>query len=366
MRIAKENDSNKKLIYEKQVQIKKLQYDKTELINDIDSTNLLKNKKVMLSENIESEIKKLREKFSETSNLIFDGNENCSMCGQRLPDADIDKLKKDFLINQQNRMAEIRKAGLDKKDQLENTKDQISSLEVKLKEFNETLNDLNKQILERKEILENTTSYFSPNIIIDDQKIKAIDNEIESLSAYISDGSEDTLMKDLKNKRDILQKELMAVNNRLVKKTLIEEYLLEIENLKEKGKDITQHIVDIEKEEFIMLQFSKTRSAECERRINGLFEYVTFKLFDVTQDGNEFETCIPFVDGVPYSVQNNASQINAGLDVIRQLSYFYSITPPIFIDNRESVNEIILMKNQIINLVVTKEQNLNITNHGTD
>lgn len=96
------------------------------------------------------------------------------------------------------------------------------------------------------------------------------------------------------------------------------------------------------------------------KRINAKFKFVTFRLFEYTLDGNPVETCIPLVDGVPYGSANTAGQVNAGLDIINALCDFYGICAPIFIDNRESVNEIIPVASQIINLVVTNDNKLTI------
>ena len=69
-----------------------------------------------------------------------------------------------------------------------------------------------------------------------------------------------------------------------------------------------------------------------------------------------FESCIPTnKEGIPISTVNNAQQINAGLDIINVLCKFHNVTAPIFIDNREGVNDLIETQSQIINLVVSKE-----------
>ena len=85
---------------------------------------------------------------------------------------------------------------------------------------------------------------------------------------------------------------------------------------------------------------------------------VTFKLFDYTIDGNEVETCVPLVNGVPFGTANTAGQINAGLDIINALVRFHGVSAPIFIDGRESVNRLIPTESQIINLVVTNDKEL--------
>lgn len=150
------------------------------------------------------------------------------------------------------------------------------------------------------------------------------------------------------------------VSTRLAKRGAIERCNNEIADLEAHGKDVAQQIADIEREEYTVEQFNKTKVLECEKRINAKFHFVTFRLFDYTLDGNPVETCIPLCNGVPYGSANTASQVNAGLDIINALCAFYGVCAPIFIDNRESVNEIIPVQSQVINLVVTNDNKLTI------
>ena len=131
--------------------------------------------------------------------------------------------------------------------------------------------------------------------------------------------------------------------------------------LEARGKDLAQQIADIEREEYTIQQFTKIKIDECEKRINAKFRCVAFRLFDYTLEGNPVETCIPLIGGVAYGSANTAAQVNAGLDIINALSRFYGVSAPIFIDNRESVNEIIPTQSQIINLVVTNDKQLSIS-----
>jgi hypothetical protein len=92
-----------------------------------------------------------------------------------------------------------------------------------------------------------------------------------------------------------------------------------------------------------------------------MFEIVKFQLFDKTNDGNEFEVCIPLSKaGVPIAATNTAEKINAGLDIIRTLSGFYNVSAPVFIDNSEAVNRFIDINTQMVYLEVTKEKVLTI------
>lgn len=151
-----------------------------------------------------------------------------------------------------------------------------------------------------------------------------------------------------------------ALVERYSKRHTIARCETEIANLESRGKELAQMIADAEREEYTVEQFTRTKVDECENRINAMFKFVSFRLFDYTIDGNAVETCIPTIGGIPYGSANTASKINAGLDIINTLCKFYGVCAPIFIDNRESINEIVETESQIINLVVTRDKFLTI------
>ena len=92
---------------------------------------------------------------------------------------------------------------------------------------------------------------------------------------------------------------------------------------------------------------------------------VKLQLFDYTIEDakkeNPIECCTPLINGVPDGTANKAARVNAGLDIINVLCRFYGVTAPIFIDNRESINDVIPTESQIINLKVTDDKKLVIT-----
>lgn len=116
---------------------------------------------------------------------------------------------------------------------------------------------------------------------------------------------------------------------------------------------MAQQIANVEKEQFVIENFIKAKVDALENVVNSKFKFVKFKMFDEQINGGLRETCEVMVNGVPYSDANTASKINAGLDIINVLSEHYQISAPIFIDNRESVTELIQCESQIINLIVS-------------
>ena len=87
---------------------------------------------------------------------------------------------------------------------------------------------------------------------------------------------------------------------------------------------------------------------------------VHWKLFDTTLDGNEYEVCIPIIDGVSYGTCNTAKQVNAGIDITNTLARHYEVYAPMFIDRAESVNTFIASNAQMIFLQVTTDCQLTV------
>ena len=217
--------------------------------------------------------------------------------------------------------------------------------------------------------------------------IFAIDNEIAQLSAskaysnvpampdVVPAINADKEIINLRNKATDLQNQLNqeitapATSDLSERKRAIEDnirnnkvWLADRERIANNNKRIAElekeytesqaQLAELEGVEYNIQQFSKARIEQVESRINGMFNLVKFKMFEQQINGGEIETCEATVNGVPFSDLNDAMKINAGLDIINAISRANGIVAPIFIDNRESVCEIVSGLAQIVNLIV--------------
>ena len=144
----------------------------------------------------------------------------------------------------------------------------------------------------------------------------------------------------------------------LSKKEAIERNNARISELETMMRKQSQEYAELEGIEFTITSFSKARIEAVERKINGMFKTVKFKMFEQQINGGEVETCEAIVGGVPFSDLNDAGKINAGLDIINAICDFEGVYAPIVIDNAESVNELLPTKSQQIRLVVSKDKKL--------
>lgn len=163
---------------------------------------------------------------------------------------------------------------------------------------------------------------------------------------------------ELTEQKNTLVSEIDAIKTKLRNK----EVNLNVDNrviqLKNKQSELAQEIAGVEKELFVVEKFNKLKIQNLEESVNNRFKYVKFKLFESQINGGESEVCEVLVDGVPFSSANTAGKLNAGIDIINVLCEFYQINAPIWIDNRESITELIETNSQVINLFVSPLDNV--------
>ena len=157
-----------------------------------------------------------------------------------------------------------------------------------------------------------------------------------------------TQIKELRSKADQLKKELYQ-------KEANETANKRIKHLQSELKRLSSEYADLEKLEIVMEQFNRQKSDMMIEKINSKFSLVKWLMYRPLVNGGEEEYCECSVDGTPYSALNNAMRVNASLDIIKTFSSIYKVYAPIFIDNRESVTEIIDIDSQVISLIVSPD-----------
>lgn len=123
--------------------------------------------------------------------------------------------------------------------------------------------------------------------------------------------------------------------------------------LDKEAATLAQEKAALQTEEALIDDFVRCRMEEVERRVNGLFDGVEFRMYKTLVNGEKEPDCVAYIGGVRYQDKNHAGQINAGLAVINALCAFHGVTAPIIVDYAESVNDFIPVKSQLVRLVVT-------------
>ena len=88
-------------------------------------------------------------------------------------------------------------------------------------------------------------------------------------------------------------------------------------------------------------------------------------MFEPQINGGVKDVCQATYNGVAVNKGlNTAATINVGLDIVNALSTYYGVTAPVFIDNAESITNIIDSDSQLIKMYVTPQENLTVEKEG--
>lgn len=239
----------------------------------------------------------------------------------------------------------------------------IDTLKVHIEKIVQDIELLQKQYtwrMEEHEVKKIELKAFEIPPFTSDPEYVAMEEELAALEiSYRSDDGAEA-RKELKDLEMQLKAEITTLKAQLAYKDQNERQKARIAELQGELKDKAQRHAEQEGIEFLCELFKKTKAELLESSINKKFRNVSFKLFSPQINGGMSDTCEALINGVPFSGANTASQLNAGIDIINSLNEYYQVHCPLFLDNRESVNEIIPTESQVISLFVTKDKALKV------
>jgi len=332
--------------------------------NGLSSLNLelksLNDKLKSLEKSIED--KRNQWNIENAKELSFDNDSfDCPTCKRALEDVDSKKtlLIENFKNQKSNNLSTINNEGKLLAQQKTAVETSITTLRERISKGEELSKNLSLEIINIETNIENASKTVSETPLQDFSKLvenALLENvEYQNIKKEIGIKEVDNTtinpinIDDLKADRIAVENQIKNIDTQLAIEGQIEVSTKRISELENQESELAQQISDIEREQFTIENFIKKKIDTLESLINKKFSYVKFKLFET-----QVECCHALIDGVPFSDSNTASKINAGLDIINTLCEFYKITAPIFIDNRESIVNIIDCKSQIVNLIVSK------------
>lgn len=157
-----------------------------------------------------------------------------------------------------------------------------------------------------------------------------------------------------------LQAKLNELNALLHTGTMIKNKRNRIAELEQQEQQLNAQLTQLEGQDCAAESLLQCTIEELERKVNALFSFVTFTMFDHKINGALKPICECTVNGVPYSDLNNADRINAGIDIINAMCRYKGVYAPCFIDNAESINNVLPMQSQRIDLIVSTDNELQV------
>lgn len=304
---------------------------------------------------IETNFKELQDKQFEYIATNF-----CETCGQELPAEQIESVKQKALekFNQEKaydlevlakRKDETLAEGKKIKPIIEKIQSEIDKYQKYVEDASKKSEKIKVEIDEFKEKQTNVTETEAYRAIV--SEIEAIKQEQQNIQESIAATvlMIDEQINDLYAKKSKFDERLIIIESNKRSEQRIKELRTKEDNLLEEKEEYAYQLYQLN-------LFTTTKINILTDNINEKFDMAEFKLFNQLVNGELEETCITLVDGVEYSGGlNNAARINVGLDIINTLCKHYNVTAPIFIDNAESVTNVINTEAQQIQLIVSED-----------
>lgn len=327
-------------------------------LSDLDRK--ITNKKLKLAdkkeriETIKGEMNELRESWNKVNSEEINVEDKCPTCGQKLPEDEIEDAVKKAKLDKSQRLENINQNGVQKKKKVEKLKSEIADLKEEIQSMEEQLPGLKKvkddlfdnlsELREKAEAYQDSFQYK--------KKVKERENVEEAIKELQENkaDSKAEIKENIKNVESEIN-DLQVQLNKFEQKEKAEE---RIEELSAQEKELAQKYEEFEHQLYLMEEFDRAKVDLVESKINDHFELANFKLFEEQVNGGLKDTCETLYKGVPYSSGlNNGAQINVGLDIINTLSEHYGFKAPVFVDNAESVTELLDIDSQMIKLIVS-------------
>jgi len=304
----------------------------------------------------EGQQKGLRDAWNKENSSTADVENTCPTCDQDLPNAQIQAACEKFNQAKAARLKQLADTGKMVTKEIESTTLEVSDLSVKRADFETSAESFNSQKTKFQQKFDdvNLETCTTPSL---DLKKEKLEKEIAELQDDKADDQINAVrmqLEEIESKLTQYYKDCAEWKASVKSKERIEELNQKEKLLSKEYEQLSEQLAGIEN--------SITKKVKLlEKEVNSHFKMATFKLFKQQINSGIEDCCETLYKGIPFnSTLNNGARINIGLDIINTLSKHYESVAPIFIDNAESVNELIETQAQMVSLFVTEDKQLTI------
>ena len=337
--------------------------------DDLNATKEGRVQAIQRLDRVNENVENLRLVYSRTASEQYDGTELCPTCHQPLPEERQEEARQRWHKERTERLERIARDGKESKELADNQKAEIARLTKRTEELEASVQEATKQILALKSQRDKLESarqaaeavrqeqiaklqaepLLLPNRYHDiDGEIKEAQAKLEELAGRTEEQEDEVTKAEIAKQEE----EMAKIQKQIDDCDRRDELDKEIKRLHSVGRDLAQTLADLEAMEQVITDYSQALVQAYEGRIGDLFPTLRFALFDYTQAGDRYETCIPLIGDAHYDTANTASRINAGIELHNALAQHLGLTAPLIVDNRESVTELTAHSGQVISLMV--------------
>lgn len=317
------------------------------------SDTYVKNK-TKISE-LTNEFNKLMQQWKDVNEKEFNfaKTDVCPVCGRpytdEMKEQEYENAVNEFNTHKSNELTEIQNKATEIHNQitvlkgLVNTYLQVTSVSDNnnIKTKQETYNNLVKKRSELQSLTweqsnEKANADVSLQAIVATKPLLVVDTTHEENKLK---------KKELTKKRDDLIKRLSGRDNN---KRIEEEKV----KLDKRSRKLAQIVADCNEVIRQIKEYKKNKIAVVESKVNSFFSLIRWKFYEqnITND-DEKEICKAIDrNGVDYNSTNDGTVINMGIDIINGISKAKDIYVPLFVDRKESVENVLPSIQQAIYL----------------
>lgn len=327
------------------------------------------NKRYTIKQNEQSidlknrEADRLRADWTEVNGKAFEGHQhdtNCAACGQELPTERIQeahtKAESAFNRSKAQTLEQISVRGKAANEEIRRLQDENERISREVEQQNDQVAKLKDVLSVAEAELDKLRSGIQdPKSDPDYQRLleekASIQMEIARLRESVQE-EESRLAREVSE----LESRLRDLERDRYKFDAFKDTEKRIAQLEGQERSLAAEYERLQEELFLTEEFTRSKVALLDSKINSKFRLARFRLFEEQINGGLKEVCDTLYNGVPYDGGlNNAARINVGLDIINTLSEHYGFSAPIFIDNAEAVTKLIDTDAQVIRLVVSEK-----------
>lgn len=286
------------------------------------------------------------------------GSTVCPTCGQDMPEGKIASAIEQFNLAKSRRLEAINQRG-----KTECSKDMIAALNLEI----EVLIKDEADAKAAKDVLDGKIRELSDSVILNPDpayedtaeyatyaaQIAQIEQRMQDNSSILSDRKQAVMGEITKLRTELNDWEQQKSRYSMVK--LQDERIAQLEA---EEKRMAEAYENIQHGIYLCEMFVRRKVEMLDERINGRFKNVRFRLFKEQINGGLQEDCMVLCKCesglVPYDAANNASRINAGIEIIETLANHWNVALPVIVDNAESVVNLYPADMQVIRLVVSR------------
>lgn len=311
--------------------------------------------------NLDKEITAARERWIAVNGETF-VNDSCPTCGQALPAAQLKDANDKFEAQKAKRLREIEQTANAQKEAKTATVARLNTSTAELAELEGEITKIAGQLTEAE------NNVITPVDMEDYASNKAaIEEVIGAFETELADIAQNTaaVKGELQKQISVIKTEMDKHMEIISKESLLEYSRKRIAELQEDARNAAACLEAIEKQLYLIDEYSRYKTQFVEESINSLFRIARFRLFREQANGGIEDRCDVVFNGIPYINLNSGAKINVGVDIINTLSTAYGVSVPLFVDNAESVTKLENSTTQTIRLVVSendKELRVNYEN----